>query len=169
MLSDRLRKLREDRNLQPKDIAELLGMTRQGYCRYEDGKSDLSTATLSKLADFYGVTTDYLLERDTQKLTKDVTAMTDNELDRALVQSYMSMSEDDKQGIRNYILEIFKKISELETPPQIVQTQNSVEEPKREQVPYVARDLSGKNTKGFIDISDEDLAKAEVEDYSKYD
>lgn len=115
MLSDRLRKLREDRNLQPKDIAELLGMTRQGYCRYEDGKSDLSTATLSKLADFYGVTTDYLLERDTQKLTKDVTAMTDNELDRALVQSYMSMSEDDKQGIRNYILEIFKKISELET------------------------------------------------------
>ena len=122
MLSDRLRKLREDRNLQPKDIAELLGMTRQGYCRYEDGKSDLSTATLSKLADFYGVTTDYLLERDTQKLTKDVTAMTDNELDRALVQSYMSMSEDDKQGIRNYILEIFKKISELETPPQILQT-----------------------------------------------
>lgn len=143
MLADKLKKLREDKGLQPKDVANFLGITRQGYCRYEDGKSDLSTSTLSKLADFYGVSTDYLLGRDEQKLNKDVTAMTDNELDKALIQSYIAMNETDKQGIRNYILEIFKRINELdnsednsskiqESPPQIVQTKAPVvEEPKK--------------------------------------
>ena len=46
------------------------------------------------------------------------------------------------------------------------QTQKPVE---KKPVSYVASDPSGKNTKGFIDISDEDLVKAETDDYSKYD
>lgn len=114
-LKEKLKKLREDKGLQPKDVAKFLGITRQGYCRYEDGKSDLSTSTLSKLADFYNVSTDYLLGRDEKKLSEDVASMTDNELDKALIHGYMAMTETDRQGIRNYILEIFKRIAELDT------------------------------------------------------
>lgn len=168
MLSDKLKKLREDKGLQPKDVANFLGITRQGYCRYEDGKSDLSTSTLSKLADFYGVSTDYLLGRDEQKLNEDVTAMTDNELDKALIQSYMAMNETDKQGIRNYILEIFKRINELdnsgdnsnkiqESPPQIVQTKAppKTEEPETFKTQEVARHGQVESkivTKEFLDF-----------------
>ena len=125
-LKEKLKKLREDKGLQPKDVAKILGITRQGYCRYEDGKSDLSTSTLSKLADFYDVSTDYLLGRDEKKLSEDVASMTDNELDKALIQGYMAMTETDRQGIRNYILEIFKRIAELDT------SNNAQESPPKE-------------------------------------
>ena len=125
-LKEKLKKLREDKGLQPKDVANFLGITRQGYCRYEDGKSDLSTSTLSKLADFYDVSTDYLLGRDEKKLSEDVASMTDNELDKALIQGYMAMTETDRQGIRNYILEIFKRIAELDT------SNNAQESPPKE-------------------------------------
>lgn len=114
MLKERLKTLREERGLKPKDVADLLGMTRQGYCRYEDGKSDLSTSALSKLADFYEVTTDYLLGRDNEQIKKDVKAMTDSELDKALFQGYMDMDEKDKKVIRKCVLEMAKKISELD-------------------------------------------------------
>ena len=173
MLGDRLRKLRKEKGIQIVEVAEYLGISRQGYGNYENGTREPSMAILVKLADFYEVSADYLLGREEQKFVEDVSKMSDNDLDKKLMQFFIELPESSKQGIRDFVMSLVSGLSEtetiVETPPQIVQTQNSVEEPKRERVPYVARDLSGKNTKGFIDISDEDLAKAEVEDYSKYD
>ena len=60
---NRIRNLREDRDLTQKQIAEILGMSQTGYSKYETGENDIPTAILIKLADFYGTTTDYLLGR----------------------------------------------------------------------------------------------------------
>ena len=60
---NRIRDLREDRDLTQKQIAEILGMSQTGYSKYETGENDIPTAILIKLADFYGTTTDYLLGR----------------------------------------------------------------------------------------------------------
>lgn len=70
MLYRRLRDLREDRDLLQKDVAKLLNCSQVCYSRYESGKRDLPTDVLLKLADFYGVTTDYILGR-TDKNTSD--------------------------------------------------------------------------------------------------
>ncbi len=63
MLYRRLRDLREDRDLLQKDIARVLNCSQVCYSRYESGKRDIPTDVLIKLADFYKVTTDYILGR----------------------------------------------------------------------------------------------------------
>ena len=61
---ERLKELREGKGLLQKDIAELLGVDRTTYVKYEKGVNEPSNDNLLKLADFFGVTTDYLLGRE---------------------------------------------------------------------------------------------------------
>ena len=63
----RLRDLREDADLLQKDIARLLQCTQVCYSQYELGKRDIPTDVLIRLADFYHVSTDYLLGRTDEK------------------------------------------------------------------------------------------------------
>lgn len=67
----RLRDLREDRDMNQTQIAEILGMSQTGYSKYETGENDVPTAILIKLAKFYGTSIDYLLgETDNPKRYK---------------------------------------------------------------------------------------------------
>ena len=59
----RIRDMREDADLFQKDIAKYLQCSQVCYSQYELGKRDIPTDVLIKLADFYGTSTDYLLER----------------------------------------------------------------------------------------------------------
>lgn len=63
----RIRDLREDRDLTQKQVAQFLGMSQTGYSKYETGENDIPTAVLIKLANFYQTTTDYLLGRTDTK------------------------------------------------------------------------------------------------------
>lgn len=59
----RIRDLREDKDLNQTQVAKILGMSQTGYSKYETGENDLPTAILIKLADFYDVSVDFLLNR----------------------------------------------------------------------------------------------------------
>ena len=59
----RMRDLREDHDKTQTEIAEMLGTSQTMYARYERGASELPIRHLLKLADYYGVSTDYLLCR----------------------------------------------------------------------------------------------------------
>lgn len=59
----RIRNLREDKDMNQTSIAKILGMSQTGYSKYETGENDIPTAILIKLADFYNVSVDYILER----------------------------------------------------------------------------------------------------------
>ena len=59
----RLRDLREDKDLLQKDIADLLNIRQTVYSRYERGFQTIPVMHLLKLADFYQVSTDYILGR----------------------------------------------------------------------------------------------------------
>ena len=63
----RIRDLREDRDLTQKQVAQMLGMSQTGYSKYETGENDIPTIILIKLADFYQTSTDYLLGRTDTK------------------------------------------------------------------------------------------------------
>ena len=63
----RLRDLREDRDLNQTQLAGYLGMSQTGYSKYETGENDIPTAILIKLARFYGTSVDYLLGETNQK------------------------------------------------------------------------------------------------------
>lgn len=58
---DKLRELREDRDLTLAEIATMLGTSYQYYQKYEKGKHPLPIAHLATLCRFYGVSADYVL------------------------------------------------------------------------------------------------------------
>lgn len=60
----RLKELRELKGLKQKDIAQLIGKTVQAYSLYERGERNIDNDTLKLLSNFYKVTTDYLLNAE---------------------------------------------------------------------------------------------------------
>lgn len=60
-LGQKLRKLREDRGLLLTDISEIINVGKSAISGYENDKKMPKPHTIQKLAEFYGVTTDYLL------------------------------------------------------------------------------------------------------------
>lgn len=63
MVYKNIRNLREDRDLRQKDLAAMLNVSQNTYSQYETGVIEMTASTLIKLADFYGVSVDYLLDR----------------------------------------------------------------------------------------------------------
>ena len=63
MYFQRLKDLREDKDLRQEDIAAILGISQTVYSRYERGFQTIPVTHLLKLADFYNTSTDYILGR----------------------------------------------------------------------------------------------------------
>ena len=60
---NRIRDLREDRDLRQVDVSEAIGIDQRTLSNYETGKTNPDSFAIIKLADFFGVSTDYLLGR----------------------------------------------------------------------------------------------------------
>lgn len=67
MKFENIRALREDSDISQKEIAKALGMAQNTYSQYETGVIAWTDALLLKLADYYGVSVDYLLDRTKRK------------------------------------------------------------------------------------------------------
>ena len=64
MMYQRIRDLREDRDLTQKQMAEMLNLSQSTYSRYESGVLDIPSSVLISLAKFHKVSVDYLLGLD---------------------------------------------------------------------------------------------------------
>lgn len=58
---NRIRDLREDRDLSQNELAQVIKTTQQQYSKIETGKSDISGEKLKLLAEFYNISVDYIL------------------------------------------------------------------------------------------------------------
>lgn len=67
MYENRLRDLREDRDMKQADIAKLLKIHQTTYSDYELGRLNIPISALHILADYYGVSVDFLLGRTNRK------------------------------------------------------------------------------------------------------
>lgn len=67
LLAERLKLLRAEHRYYQRELADLLGISLRAYQFYEDGTNEPKLKSLVALADFYGVTTDYLLGRTDQR------------------------------------------------------------------------------------------------------
>lgn len=59
----RIRDLREDKDLTQTQMGKILSCSQRVYSNYERGDIDIPTTVLIRLADFYDVSVDYLLNR----------------------------------------------------------------------------------------------------------
>ena len=67
MKFENIRNLRIDNGYTQKQIGEYLGISQNTYSQYEIGVLNYPVDVVMKLADFYGVSTDYLLGRTNAK------------------------------------------------------------------------------------------------------
>ncbi len=63
MIYQKIRDLREDNDLSQSYIGKILNVDQRTYSSYERGSRAISVEALSKLADFYGTSVDYLIGR----------------------------------------------------------------------------------------------------------
>lgn len=58
---NRIRDLREDKDMNQTQMARILNMSQTGYSKYETGENDIPTSVLIKLAEFHKTNVDYIL------------------------------------------------------------------------------------------------------------
>lgn len=79
MLGENLKRLRNERGINQGIIAKMLNITRQAYSNWERNENLPDINSLSLIADFFNVSTDFLLGRETEKTP--VPALSDSEMD----------------------------------------------------------------------------------------
>lgn len=93
LVKSRLKELRKQHLLTQAEVAELVGLTVATYSRYEKGLYKLESGMLCKLAEYYGVSVDYILVRtDEPHMYKK---KFDNYIDFSM--KYNSLNEDKKE------------------------------------------------------------------------
>lgn len=110
MLKDTLKTLRESKKLTKKQVAAGVGITDRAYIAYEYGERDVSTETLVKIADFYGVTTDYLLGREPAKNPLDQLHIAEDE--KSVLTGYLTLPDDVRAQILDTMLMLAQRASE---------------------------------------------------------
>lgn len=93
MSTNRIKDLREDRDLRQTDVAEATGIDQRTLSNYETGKTNPDSFALIRLADFFDVSIDYLLGRT--NLRKDTADDVLQEL-----QAARSMLDDAMSALR---------------------------------------------------------------------
>ena len=76
LLNDNIKKLRVSRGLNQVEFAKIIGVTKQCVSNWENDNVMPSVEMLVKVADYFGVTTDYILGR-AEKTTIDASGLTD--------------------------------------------------------------------------------------------
>ncbi len=110
-----LKELRLNKKLSQQDIADILEVSARAYQKYEYGTAEPNFDNLSKLADFYGVSTDYLLGRESSNnLIVNLNAPVD---DDEFMRLYDELPDYAKQIFVN-IMMMLQKNATTENPRQ---------------------------------------------------
>lgn len=111
-IAEKLRYLRESKGVYQKELASYLKVSIGTISNYETGVHKPDLVTLGKIADFYGVSTDYLLERTFVPLpTKKVPLKQPSVLER-LFAEVLELSPDGLEAVRQ--LEKYLQENELQ-------------------------------------------------------
>jgi transcriptional regulator with XRE-family HTH domain len=96
----RLRDLRREKNVGAPDLGKAIGVNKNTIYSWEHGVNFPNNDTLIKLAEFFCVTTDYLLGKSNYKQNTGYLVAFDSELE--------DLSDDQKQMIKN-LIDTFRK------------------------------------------------------------
>lgn len=105
-MKEQLQQLRKSRGLTQDDLAEILGISLSSYQKYERDSISPSYETLCKIADFYHVTTDYLLGREPATDPFDMLQLPEDQ--KSVMERFASFPDD----VRAIILDAIKELAE---------------------------------------------------------
>jgi len=99
---ERLRELRIQHKISQQAIANALGVSRQAYGHYEAGSREPSQEVILRLADYFDVTTDYLLGREKKVEEIPAEAGSDGALDADIRTLVHDLSDSVKLQLLDY-------------------------------------------------------------------
>lgn len=107
---DIIKELRKKHGYTADQVATGAGIAKSVYPKYESGILNAGVPVLCKLADFYGVSTDYLLGRTTVKrmATEETDPFADidvAELEKRIIEKYTALNEE----MRAFCIELFRQ------------------------------------------------------------
>ena len=114
---DRIIHLCEKCNKTQKDLTDYLGLEKSTFSSWKNGKSASYKKHINKIADFFNVSTDYLLTDKDSIIPKDPTIPSEYQ---SLISSYQELSKDNQQLLQDIITSMIdiqnanKKRSEIE-------------------------------------------------------
>lgn len=114
-LHENLKKIREERKLTKKEVCESTGISERAYLTYEFGEREPKISVIGKLADFYGVTTDYLLGREIgepETLDKLEREFNMSALEKEILDNYLSLPKDMRSDLMEFLQKSVKKVME---------------------------------------------------------
>ncbi len=127
MISETLSEIRRGRKLTMKDVAEGIGMKPDTYRNYESGRLEPNLSTLTKIADFYGVSTDYLLGRDTSEkpAIELLAAQFDmSALEQEIIKGYLELPESMRDDLMDFLERAVRKVQSGIPTPMIARSSN---------------------------------------------
>lgn len=109
-----IKQLRQDKKLTMSEVAEKSGVSYSAYQKYELGIREIGAKALEKLADFYGVTTDYLLGRETETVPEnDLVSVVKNNnvqtLEEILIRNYLKLDNDQRQNVLDFLRRVIQE------------------------------------------------------------
>lgn len=93
-----LKELRRKHNYSQQQVADLLGISRQGYNNYELGNREPDQKTIVKLAEIFNVTTDYLLGKNSHSIDIELEGV-----NFALFTEANELTEENKKDVLEFI------------------------------------------------------------------
>lgn len=98
---NRLKALREDRGINQRRLADELNVSQAMISKYELGLSEPDIATIKRIAAFFGVSTDYLLEVSNDKINVSAFGLTDSEKD--VLFGFKRLNDVQKEKLKAYL------------------------------------------------------------------
>ena len=99
----RLKELRKKSKLRQQDVADAINCSQAVYSRYENGEREPSKDVLRSLADYFGVTVDYIIGRDQEET--DQAAITTALLTREerMLEMFRQMDEKEQDAFIKWL------------------------------------------------------------------
>lgn len=119
-IREKLVSIRESKGYSKRTVSEMTGIPYTTYIKYESGeRKEVSMQALCKLADFYGVTTDYLLGREKPaEQVPPILQITNEEMERQLLEAYFSLPEKLRKQFLDGMAEKLQKQKGVGAVPQ---------------------------------------------------
>lgn len=123
-LKDNLKYIREKNGLTKRELCEKTGISERAYLTYEFGEREPKISVIAKLADFYGVTTDYLLGREpAPDPFADLNLNKESEED--VIDKYMSLPPNIRACLMDVLLQLADAAKQRKNAPSEDDTQCS--------------------------------------------
>lgn len=126
-IPERLKQLRTERKISMRVCAEGAGIPYNTYQKYEYGEREISIIAVKKLANFYNVSTDFLLGSETNSTAPDpITQLSEAETEEEFLKKYFMLEPKLRASVREKMQEALKAQEDGENSTNFIIRQTTI-------------------------------------------